>query len=509
MKLHEIAAAVDKATDAVKASEKLPVPILAAKARKAAQSHPEDIGLITASQVLTKMANNQMFITRADFNRVYEKLHTPHTKLAELFSEELGRKPLQGPQVFHRASNESVSLDRDYERVADPLLTNALKAAFDGSNEDKLYSPVDAKKAQRSCLAELVALGVEPKRIDTFAGRNDLIFCKAVYETPNGQSHVLVPIELRQDKALLPTMFLSQNGFADLNKEALEDHIKTTAGQSYRVDGEKLIEVLSTAKNGIKKIASDVELAAMKIKAERDAPPHDPNSILYTKIDDPTQSELELPEVCQDPEQISFAERLNSPGGIAKFIHSDRVVESGRSMLVRKMGELGYRNAQVRVADVEDNSIIFAVAIGTNTGFKVPVKVHDNMVIPPTIFIADGELGALSKRSIDELVKAGTTDKKMLSKASPMYGLKPSELVQIVKDSVNEGNLPKAEDAIKVLGGIDRQAERVAIAILMQAISETGKDPAKEHEEMTRVANQPVNDVPQMMTYKVFFPEGA
>jgi hypothetical protein len=77
-------------------------------------------------------------------------------------------------------------------------------------------------------------------------------------------------------------------------------------------------------------------------------------------------------------------------------------------------------------------------------------------------------------------------------------------LIKQVRDAVNEGNLAKAEDAINVLGEIDKEAQKVAIAVLMQGLS--GNDPDKE---MDKVANRKVNDVPYMMTHKVFFPEGA
>jgi hypothetical protein len=503
MKLDEIASVVNKAQAAIKANEKLPVPVLAAKASRAAQENPEDVALITASQVLNKMASKQTWISRAELNKIYDSLHNTQTKLAEVFAEELDRKPLARPKVFERSPDEGISLDRDYERVADPLLANALSAALDGSNQEKLYSPKDAKAAQRSCQAELLALGLEPKRVETFAGRNDFIICNAVYETPRGHSHVLVPVEMKQGKALLPNMFLGEQGFVDLSTEALAEHIKSTAGSSYRVDGQKLLEVLSTAKHGVKKIASDVEMAAMKVRAAKQAPAYDPNSILYQKIDDPSESQLDVDAAAMEPAHIKLSQRLVSPEGAAQFVFSQRTVEAGRQMLIRKMASFGYKNVQVRVADAEDDDIIYAVAVGTQAGIKVPVKVAGDKVLPATIFVAGDQFGAFNKEEVDAVVKSGAGDPRMLAKASPSHGLTPNELVQRVKDAVNEGNYPKAEDAINVLGDVDKQAQKVAIAIMMQTLS-GGQDTP-----VTKTASQEVKDTPQFMTHKIFFPEGA
>jgi hypothetical protein len=503
MKLNEISAVVNKANEAIKANEKLPVPVLAAKASRAAQENPEDVSLITASQVLNKMASKQTWITRAEFNKIHDSLYNTQTKLAEVFAEELDRQPLARPKVFERSPDEGIGLERDYERVADPLLANALSAALDGSNQEKLYSPQDAKAAQRSCQAELLGLGLEPKRVETFAGRNDFIICNAVYETPRGQSHVLVPIEMKQGKALLPNMFLSEQGFVDLSAEALSDHIKNTAGSSYRVDGQKLLEVLSTAKSGIKKIASDVEMAAMKVRAAKESPAHDPNSIIYQKIDDPSVSELEVEAAPVEPEHVKLSHRLVSPEGAAQFIFSPRTVEAGRQMLIRKMVSFGYSNAQVRVADADDESIIYAVAVGTQAGIKVPVKVSGDKVLPATVIIAGEQLSPFSKEGVDEVVKGGAGDSRMLAMASPSHGLTPNELVQRVKDAVAEGNFPKAEDAINVLGDVDKQAQKVAIAIMMQSLSGDNETP------VAKTASQQVHDTPQFMTHKIFFPEGA
>ena len=498
MNLHEIADAVKKANAAIKANEKIPVPILAAKAKRAAEQCPEDASLITAYQVFTKMASNKTFITRSELNNIYESLYVPNTKLAKVFEEELGRIPLQGPIVANRSSFENQE-QLDFDRLTNPLLRNALEAALDGSGQDKVYDPNEAKLAKKACLAELVRIGAEPKKIEIFAGRKDIIVCNAVYETPMGYSHTLIPVEVKQGKALFPTMFLSTHGFVDLDRDMLREHIKEAGGNSYKVDGEKLLQVLSAAKNGVKKIASDVEMAVMRMRSESGTN-YDPNGIVSLSVDN--EASEDPIEVYQDPEHLSFAERLNNPGGVAKFVHGDALVERGRNLLDRTMRQMGY-SSQIRVTDVEKDAVVYAVSVNGQSGFKVPVKIKGGMVVPPVMFIADGQLNSLSKENIDNLVKSGIGDRRMLAQASPMYELKPSELVDIVRKAAVSGEFAKAEDAINVLGETDKQSQKVAIAILMESLT------PEPSEHTAKTAAQKVEDIPQMMTYKVFFPEGA
>jgi hypothetical protein len=132
------------------------------------------------------------------------------------------------------------------------------------------------------------------------------------------------------------------------------------------------------------------------------------------------------------------------------------------------------------------------------------------MVLPPKVVFADGFVTGFSKEAISEVIKEGTGgNKRALATASPCYGMKPSELLDVVKESVNEGNFIRAEDAINVLGEIDRHAQKVAIAYMMTHIYEPGAEPTDDMAEMQRVANQKVIDTPQFMTHKIFFPEGA
>lgn len=508
MNPQDIQRLITQAAKVVEANEKIALPVMAAKARREAQANPTDVPLINASNVLTKMAEDKTFISKDELRGIVERFTATHSKLSGVFADELGKQAEKKPQTFTRDANEGVALDRDYDRFSDPLLSNALKGAFEEKPTDKLYTNSDAQRAQRAAYAQLMSIGVKPNEIKTFAGRKDIILVQAVHETPLGKSHVLIPVELREGKATLPSMFFSSAGFEELARDPYVAQVKLTAGKSFRVDGCKLLDVLEQVKKGEGNSINEVEMAAIKIASETGSPALDPNSVLYTQMEE-ENPDVQLPKAAATRES-TFAETLGKPDGVARFVHGDRVVEAGRNMLIRKFAEIGYTSVQVKVAEVEEDKILYAVAIGTNTGLKVPVEVTGNMVVPPKIVFAEGVVTAFSKNAISEIVSQGLGgNKRALATASPSYDLKPSELLDVVKESVAEGNYIRAEDAINVLGEVDPHTQRIAIAHMMMNIGELGKEPGKEIHEMQRIANTPVKNTPQFMSHKIFFPEGA
>jgi len=508
MNLQDITSLITKAASAIEANETFALPVLAAKARREAAARPTDVPLINASQVLTKMASDKMFINRAELANIVERFGASHSKLSQVFTEELGKRAEPKPHTFVRESNEGMSLDRDYQRFSDPVLANALTGAFDATPTEKIYSTADAQRAHRAAYAQLIGIGCPPKEITTFAGRKDIIICQAVHETPLGIANVLIPVELIEGKAALPQLFFTPSGFEDFEKEAYEAHVLKVAGKGFRVDGAKLLDVLEQVKRGESNIANEVEMAAIKIASEEGSAPSLENAIYYAELVDP-QADVALPQMPETPE-AKFAETLGKPDGIARFIHGNQIVEAGRAVVVRKFAELGYKSVQVKVADVEREKIFYAVAVGTGTGFKVPVDVSEGRVAPPQVVFADGIVTALTKEAISEIVKSGTGgNKRALAAASPCYDMKPTELLDVVQKAVSEGNFARAEEAINTLGEIDPHAQKVAIAHMMSNIYAPGQSPAEEMAAQHAVAKQPVRDTPQFMTNKIFFPEGA
>lgn len=508
MNFQEITSLIKNVASTIEANEKIALPIVAAKARREAFARPNDAQLMNASQVLTKMASSgQVFINKDELREIVNRFGASHSKLSSIFTEELGKQAEYKPHTFQRDSNEGVSLDRDYKRFSDPILANALNGAFEKNPLDKRYSEENAKRAHRATSAQLISIGLNADNIETFAGCSDFIICKADHNTPKGISSVLIPVEINKNKAILPTLFLSREGFKNLQKGAYIDHLMDVANKGFRVDGSKLLDVLTQAKYGSKEVVNEVEMAAIKIASENGSISLDSNSIMYATLDEP-QQDVQLPKMAQT-EESKFADTLSKPEGIASFVHGSKTIEAGRSVLTRKLADMGYNNVQIKVAEVEQDKVFFAVAIGTGAGIKVPVEIVNNKVLPPNILFANDMVSSFNKSSIDEIVKSDTGgNKRALAIASPCYDMKPTELLDVVKKSVAEGNFIRAEDAINVLGEIDPNAQKVAISHMMMNIYQPGKNPSENMKEINKIAKKTINDTPQFMSYKIFFPEG-
>jgi hypothetical protein len=221
--------------------------------------------------------------------------------------------------------------------------------------------------------------------------------------------------------------------------------------------------------------------------------------VVYQKVEEQDPG-VELPQVPQDPEHVAFAKRLTQPDGIARQFFGDRMVEQARTTIINELAKMGHRNAQVKVTDVSEDSIYFAVGLGTKAGLKVPVIVRDGVAMPPTIAIASGKVKAFTREGVAELM--GSSDSKMLAISSPAHGMRPKELMQQVREAAEDGNFVKAEDAINVLGELDKGAQKLAISIFLKSLNgEDDKELVKQAEE--------VRDTPYFMTNKVFFPEGV
>jgi hypothetical protein len=504
----ELTSLITNIASAIEANEKFALPIIAAKARREAQARLTDTSLITASQVLTKMASKHNFISKSELQEVVDRFGASHSKLATVFEEELGRRTTNAPALFSRDSQEGKSVEHDYKKLTDPVLSNALSSAFDKSPVAKIYSQDTAHRAERAVYAQLLAIGLEPKEITTFAGKEDIIICQASHETPKGYANTLIPVEIKEGKALLPTLFLSKEGFRDLEIKSYEQHILSVAGGSFKVDGEKLLNILDRVKNGEVEHTNVVELAAIKIASESGSPSFDPNSLYYKELEEPVL-DIEIPKM-SETEESKFASTLGKPDGIAKFIHGNKIVEAGRSMLTHKFSEMGYNYVQIKVADVDKDKIFYAVAIGTNAGFNVPIDIENGLVMSPKILFANNMVSAFNKTAIDDVIKSGDGgNKRALAVVSQCYDMKPSDLLNVVKESVEEGNYERAEDAINVLGETDPNTQKIAIAHMIMVLTENSNGSQENIKAMQKIASEKINDVPCLMNYKIFFPEGA
>jgi len=443
---------VNKAAKALRDNEQLPLEVLAVKARKLAEAYPADQTSVSIYNFLNKRASSgQLFMRRSELREVYGKLATSNNKFSEHFAEEFGLEKQAARNVMVRDPKEGQDLVQGaYDSQANPILSNQLKAAFDKDVPYMPYSEKVAKDAKRTCAHELNCCGALPKKTSVVAGKEDVLICKATYDTPAGEAHVLIPVEISGDKTLMPSMFLSQDGFVEITAKALEDHIKKTAGKSFRVDVQMLLNDITEAKRGPQKEMTELERIVMAASADAETPnTHTVNAVLYQEVD-PAAPNVETPEFEQSDEVQEFAKALTSAAGVAEFVFGREAVERGRSSVKLAMASAGYKNTQIGISDTDDNTIFYAVSTDGANGFTVPVKVANKVPQVPGVAVSSAGVFDLSSDGVGELLSQGA-DSSTAAKASSLYYMKPAQLIEQIRQSLSEGNYKTAEEALNVL----------------------------------------------------------
>lgn len=469
-RLHKTASAI---LTAVENSEKFLIPSFSIKLNKMAKAHPEDRTIGQMSQVVAKMSKN-MFITRGEIKDLYNKLYTRNTKFATLFAEEIGDvlKETQVKEYSRDAGETSQDLyEKAVEAVVDPILNKALATAF--GDEKEIYSNKAADSACSLCKRELSEFGLESE-VSVQAGQEDLLICSASFETPRGKTSVLFPIEIQQNKALSPNVFFGNAGAVNLTKENLISYITRNAGSKLNINSKALLKAASNIKNKPKNV-SDVEIALTKLNSKREQiAEFTSDNILFQKVASiPENMEVNVPKY---EEGKYFEQMLGTSAGIAEFTFGKEKISAAKNNVLSKLARLGFSNIQIKVADVSEKEVIFAVASDI-TAFKVPVKIADKMV-EPTFVIANGSIKSFDKAGLSSLIKENKKDFGVIAQVSANYGLKNSELIDIVRQAMVEKNYAKAEDALNV---IQESGDELAFQTAFNEFKE-GMLPQKEAE---------------------------
>jgi len=471
--LNNISNVVMKAAKAVYDNEKFLVGILAIRAGKLAQAYPTDPTIVGCSNFLRKRAASRAdWITRAELKSVYNRLYSNNNKFAAEFKDELGLVESDPRTLMKRDPHEGENLvESAYNQFGDSLLSEQLEAALDKKTAFKLYSSATAKDAQKTCARELNSFGAFPKKLAVVAGQSDILICQATYETPKGQSSILIPVEIKEGMALMPTMFLTIGGFVNLNKSTLQEHLKATAGRNFKVNVQELLGRISEAKNGSPKTLSDIEQTVMKVASARQTPvAHTLNAVLMQEVDDASPNVVT--PTLEAPEEVkTMAAMLTSSAGAAEFTFGKDAVKLGRGLIANELRAAGYNNIQIAVSDNTNEGISYAVAVDGKFGFTVPMKVQDGRMYLPKVVVSSGRVFDMSAEGISTLLSEGDTDSRAVAMTSPLYGVKPSQLVDKVHDAMVEENFVAAEDALHVLKNSgDEVAYKAALTLYVKGL---------------------------------------
>ena len=342
-----------------------------------------------------------------------------------------------------------------------------------------------AKQAQTVASLELARLGVAPKSVNTFGGTESFIICDATYETPKGEAHLLVPVELSKSGTLIPTFFASKHGFADLNKQTVEEHIIASAGKSFNVKAETLINALSVAKEAstmddfeIKALAMQEAVNNKKLTKEASSMdqsqmPFASNGIFMQEVDKAENASVQLPQA-KDFEK--FASSLSSSKGVASFVFGEALVSSARDAISSKIMSFGYKpQISVLACDDTDNTITYAIRVDTGNGpvgFEAMAEINNGKATLPSIIVSADKAYDFSREGINSIIKSNEPDYKSVAAVSPMYELKASEILENIRVAADAGDFKTAEEALTVLAEKgDKETYSLGLAEYMRSVN--------------------------------------
>lgn len=474
MSLDKIQQLIGSLTKSIDDNERVATPILAAKLAKAVDKFPADQTIGAMSRVISKMAsNNTLFIRKAELKSLYTKLHSRNTKFAELFEDELGLvESLPSPQIYQRDDN---SKELNPFQIGDSVLANALPSVFDNQLPVKMYSEALANKALSSVANSLSGWNLKANCLKLESGNDKFLVIKADYETPKGVTSFYVPVEINDNKVIEASVFMGNTGPQELNYESIKNYLTKSTGNKLQITASSILGALTIAASENREI-SGAELALIKLNSNRQAKSEfSAGQIVGQKISEASVKDVNLPRY---DEFASFEKQFTSPYGQASWQFGADNVKIARDYIVRELTSYGHKNTQVTVAKNDDTTLFYNVALDAGKiGFMVPVKVASGKVTKPSLMLCNGSVSRFDSESINELYVSNQSDFKAAAAASPMFELKPSDLINNIRQAVNESNHARAEDALNVLASAgDEKAYATGFQIFMQGLSNKPAD---------------------------------
>lgn len=453
---------------AMNANERLATPLLSVKLAKCAASYPQDKTIGMVSRVVQDMAKRTTFIRKSELKSLYHQYQTFGTKFAELFADELGETPAE-PSVTTFQRDES--LKGNVYEVGDQVLANALESAFDKQAPLKMYSQPMANKAIKSVGSTLDAWNLRPTQLTVGDGNDKFIVIKADYETPKGVTSFYVPVEVAKSDVMDPQVFMGNSGPEDLNHSTIKAYLTQQAGTKTKIGATDILAALTVATDNKREVTA-AELAVTRLNATRQGKSEFfADQVVGLKVEAAAKQDVQMPK---SDEFFSFEKEFTSPKGLASWRFGAETVTAGRNHITRELQSFGFTAPQVVVTGNDEHTIFYGVSLDTGkVAFTVPVKVTaDKKLTKPTLLLCNGALASFDKTGINQLVSENKYDVKVAAVASTMSTLKPSEIINNLRQALSDGNHAKAEDALNVLANCgDKRAYETGFQVYMEGLA--------------------------------------
>ncbi len=452
----ELKKAISTLQSALNGHEKIYLAVFAEKLHKSGMTNPEDQTINQMSLVVDRMnAGNQLFISRAEINELYNRLYSHNTKFKQIFADELG---LEVPAAPAPSRTEETYQEFDIYQDTDKTLLASLDAAFNPGAH--AFSNEAAHEAEKVVAMECSFPSLEPV-VKAVSGDENVVVVAATYRTPQGNASFYVPVEMFNKRATIPSFFTGKDGQHYISKKSIANYVSGFFAKFGSHGNESVGEAFA-------------EMVEPEVNAE---------------------------------EVESFASQLSSAKGIATFQHGE-LAERGRRVISQKLASFGKRSHQVNILEASTNSITYGVSCD-GVAFKVPVSVENGKLHEPAVILCKGSIESFTAEGVQNLQRSELTDNQVAAVVSPLFALKASDLVETVRQATEEGNYAKAEDALNVLANMDdAKAYRVAFEEYTTGLSALTKEaaPVTKCSRIVKTANstQPVCGHLNLPLNKVF-----
>lgn len=420
-------------------SKQLNVGVLAGKLNKAAEVYPTDMTIVNMSRIFDRLATRSESISINEFKKIAAGCYSNYSKFEDLFANELGIKQSEEkPAAIEKKASGPVNIS-DF---TNPLLVALFERTVDKNVKLPTYNVKTASKAENMVGYVLDSLNLSTNKIKVSCGNNDYLLVEAGYETPKGITSILIPVEVLNDKVSVAGGFIGNKGAVKLAHTELKNYILENSGIGLKVAATDILN--SMIKNAGVENLNEVEIAAIKLKTKTASVP----GIYVEATEDIVDNTIKTPEISE--EFKNFSEQLNSVAGMAEFKFGKDLVKSAANVVYNKLNNLGYRNSQIKIANLTDKSVIFAVKVA-GLAFTTTVKFENKKVLNPNYIVANSDIISFDKIGLSKLANENNYDYKAAATANSMNSLNDGDLVENVRAAINEGNLAKAEDTLNVL----------------------------------------------------------
>ena len=175
--------------------------------------------ILHSLNILTAQAKKTM--PEREFNKIAGKIPTDKT-MPLCAPSLLGTIPEEKP--LGTVEMPKINVPEPLKVLANDIEEKMVETALD-------FPLVSVRAAKNMLAAEINSMGFSGTQIKIAAPTSDGFICEAIINTPNGKTSIEVPIEMKQDRPLMPAVFAQSDQVFDFDEETLKIFISKNANR--------------------------------------------------------------------------------------------------------------------------------------------------------------------------------------------------------------------------------------------------------------------------------------